>query len=296
MFKKASLVMRLAFQDLKGNAPVHIIAGAIISASFLTLGIFVLIAVNLRSMTNYWEENIEVVVYLEEDADQITEETIKAKLTSFSSITNVEYIGKDKALSDFKNMLGDEKDLIEGLDENPLPASFVITLSKESKSLKSVKNIAKDIKVLGGVAEVDYGGPLFESFSSGIKIIEGAVFAVGALIIIAVVFIISNTIRLTMFSRKDEIGIMRLVGASSIMIRFPFILEGILQGISASALGMIALWGLYQIGLTGISLPGLFAGFTPTFISAPTIVIIIFGGGALGAVGSMSRFKEFLKV
>ncbi len=293
MIRKVKFLLKLAASDLRGNAPVHLVALAIIAAAFLTLGVFVLIATNLRALASHWEEKIEVCLYLADGTSEPEAQKMHARLRALPEIDSVEYIGKDRALEDFKAMLGDESDLIEGLDENPLPSSFVIKLKREFRSLDEVEGLAGRLGRWEGVAEVDYGAPLLESFSSAVRLIQGAVLMVGGLIVVAVVFIISNTVRLTMYSRKEEIGIMKLVGASDAMIRAPFLLEGTLQGAAASSLGVAALWALYAAALSEIALPGLLATFTPRFLDGSAMAAIVAGGSILGAAGSLTRFKDF---
>jgi len=296
MIRKALFVLRLAGQDIKGNLAVHLVAAAVISAAFLTVGVFILIASNLQVLAEHWEEKIQLCVYL---ADGITEgepKDLRSKLEALSGVTMVEYVSKEQALADFKVMLGPDADLIRGLDGNPLPASFTLRLAPEARTYEAVKKLAAELAAWPGVEEVDYGGTWIESFASAAGFIKAAVFLVGALIVAAVVFIISNTIRLTMYSRKEEIGIMKLVGASNILIRLPFVLEGMIQGGLASSIGVLLLYTLFRLGVHGLSLPGVFSGFTPVFISAGALLAMIGGGAALGAAGSMSRFSDFLRV
>ncbi len=294
--RKAGTVFRMAFQDLKANIAVHAVAAAVISAAFLTVGLFVLTAANLDALTQYWEKKIQVCAYLDDAVDDEQRQNLMSGLYSMSGVKSVEYVNKEEALQDFKKMLGKDAVLLEGLEENPLPASFLIDLSYEARHVDRVRKLSREIGSWQGIAEVDYGGGWIDSFSSAINIARGAVFILGILIIVAVVFIISNTIRLTMYSRKEEIGIMKLVGASNILIRLPFVLEGILQGLVTSAAGVIALWLLYLVALKGASWPGVFSGFSPVFISGTALVSIVAGGALLGAMGSLSRVSDFLKI
>lgn len=288
--------MELAGQDLKGNAGVHLVSGAIISAAFLTLGIFILVGTNLRLLTRHWEEKIQVCIYLADDLEPGDHGKIKSKLENMTEISKVEYVSKKQALSDFKAMLGDNAGLLEGLDENPLPASFIVGLSPEARKLENLKVLSTKLSAWPEVAEVDYGGRLIEDFTSAIRVVEAAVIFMGGLILIAVVFIISNTIRLTMYSRRDEIGIMKLVGASDMLIRLPFILEGMVQGGGAALFGVVVLWVMYWVGLQNASWPGVFSGFTPGFLPGSALWALVAGGAFLGAAGSMSRFRDFLRV
>jgi len=295
VIRKAAFVFRLAGQDLKGNLAVNLVAAAIISAAFLTVGIFILIGVNLRALSGHWQEKIRVCVYLQDDAGGQAQKDLKAKLEAAPGVLSVAFTSRDQALADFKTMLGQDADLLDGLDQNPLPASFTLSLKEEARGYEEVKRLAAELSALPGVESVDYGGTWIESFTSAARVVQAAVFLLGALIVIAVVFIISNTIRLTMYSRKEEIGIMKLVGASNLLVRLPFVLEGMVQGTLAAAVGVGLLWALFRLGLAGLAWPGVFAGFNPVFISGPVLAGLVAAGAGLGAAGSMSRFSDFLR-
>jgi len=296
MIRKALFMVKLAGQDLKGNLAVHAVAGAIISASFLTVGVFIIIAANLRALKNHWEEKIQVCVYLSDHITPGEREGMSARLESLPGVNGVEYVDKDRALSEFKLMLGDDQALLDDLDENPLPASFTLSLHPEARGYDDVKRLSAELSAWAGTEEVDYGGSWIESFATAARIVQVAVFLLGGLIVVAVVFIISNTIRLTMYSRKEEIGIMKLVGASNLLIRMPFVLEGMVQGTAASIIGVFLLWALFRLGLSGLSWPGVLSGFSPVFISNTALVSLIAGGAVLGAAGSLSRVSDFLRV
>jgi len=295
MIRKAAFVFRLAGQDLRGNLGVHLVAVAIITAAFLTLGLFALTAVNLRTLAEHWQEKIQVIVYLDEGLEEADLTVFEAWLKDREEVSAVEFVSKDRALSDFREMLGDDDELLEGLEENPLPASFIVSLEAGSRGLESVKGFSSAAAKWPAVEEVDYGGKLLEGFDTASSIAQAAVLLVGGLIMVAVIFIISNTVRLTMYSRSEEIGIMKLVGASGLLIRMPFILEGMLQGVAAAVFGALLLYALYRIGLVGVNWPGVLSGFKPVFLSSDALWMLVLGGGALGAAGSISKVRDFTR-
>jgi cell division transport system permease protein len=294
MIRQALLVLRLAGQDLKGNAAVHAVALLIITAAFLTVGVFVLVAANLKALAGHWQEKVQVCVYLAEGAT-VTPEEMRGRLAALPEVAGVDYVSKETALKEFKTMLGDDARVLEGLEENPLPPSFTLRLKENARGLERVKALAEQIAVWPGVEEADYGGPWLASFTSALRVAQAGVMLLGALIVAAIVFIIGNTIRLTMYSRREEIGIMRLVGASTMLIRTPFVLEGMLQGASAALLAIAGLYILYRAFLGGHSLPGLFAGFNPVFITPSALLALIIGGTVLGAAASFTKFSDFFR-
>lgn len=296
LMRKLWFILRLAGQDLRGNIGVHAVGAAIIAAAFLTLGLFLLLAANLSRLARHWEEKLQVCVYLKDDIVEADRQRIEQRLKTLPEVEGVEFVSRERALAEFKVMLGDDATLLKGLDSNPLPASLLVRLKPEARAQDQVRMLSAQLSIWPGVDEVDFGEPLLEAWNSGLRLAHGAALLLGGLIVLAVVFIISNTIRLTMFSRREEIGIMRLVGASNLLIRLPFILEGMAQGGAAALAGVAALWGLYLLGLHGLHWPGILAGFTPVFIGNATVRWLFFGGLFLGAAGSLSRLRDFLRV
>lgn len=296
MIRKARFALRLAGQDLKGNLMIHLVSAAIISAAFLTVGVFILVAANLNALARFWEKKVQVCVYLADAVGEPERRELSGRLLALSGVERLEFVSKEQALVDFKAMLGEDQSLLEGLEDNPLPASFIVHLQDDARAVEQVREFAGLVSGWPGVDEVDYGGAWLESFQTAVRVVQGSVFMLGALIVVAVVFIISNTIRLTMFSRKDEIGIMKLVGASNLLIRVPFVIEGMLQGLIASGLGILGLWVLYFGAIRSVSWPGVFSGFSPVFISGLALISMLAGGALLGALGSMGKVRDFLRV
>lgn len=296
MWRQTAFIFRLAGQDLRGNAAIHAVAAAIISAAFLAVGVFLLIAVNLRALAAHWEKTIQVCIYLQDEATSAQKDQLLTRVRALPGVTGVSYLSREQALAEFKAALGRDQDLLTGLDENPLPASLIVSLSSPARHAEKVAAMAREVSAWPGVEEVDYGGSWLNNFSRAIQMVEAGVLVLGVLLLVAVVFIISNTIRLAMYSRQEEIGIMKLVGAGNLLIRLPFLLEGMVQGLTAAGLGALSLWLLFWLGLSGVSWPGIFAGFSPVFLSASLLGYLIGGGAVLGAAGSMARFSEFLRV
>ncbi len=296
MIRKAVFVLRLAGRDLSGNTGIHLVSMAIISAAFLTLGLFALVSVNLGALARHWEDKIEVCVYLSDGLSEPSRKSLEEELLEKRGVVSLDYVDKDQAMLDFHAMLGERAEILDGMEENPLPASFVLSLDPGARSMQEVEKLAGSIQEMQGVDEVDYGARLLESFFAAGRIARAAVLFIGGLVAMAAAFIVSNTIRLTMYARAEEIGIMKLVGAGKALVRLPFVIEGVLQVVAASCTGCALLWLLFRMGLQGVHFPGLLGGFEPVFLSAPAVWAILGAGALMGAAGSMSRVRVFLKM
>lgn len=303
MIQKAMLALRLAGQDLRGNAGVHAVAVGVIAAAFLAAGLFVMLAANLQALAGHWEEKVRIVVYLadhegapEEKRAEAKPELIGPRLRALPGVDSAEYLGRDEALAEFRKALGPDAALLDGLEGNPLPSSFTLALEPGSREVGRVEDMAAEISSWPGVGEVDYGGDWLRTMGNVLAFVRAAIYLAGALIAVASVFIISNTVRLAMYSRREEIGIMKLVGADNLLIRAPFVIEGMLQGALAAVLGVALLYALHGALVPGLDWSGVLEGFTPVFVPARVAVLMVAGGAALGAAASMGRFSSFLKV
>ncbi len=265
----------------------------IILATMLMLGIFVLITVNIDNTVNRALDSQGIQVYLKDFDPDVSEEKteeIKKQILNIYSVTSADYISKEEGLEQMKNMVGDEyRALYEGLEEdNPIPASFIVKLD----NLEQSKNVQAELLKIDGVDSADINEQTAQTlvYIGNILNIVGIVVL---LILLAIsIFIISNTIKITMYARRKEISIMKYVGATDSFIRLPFMIEGMLIGlvdaILSTAIVAIAytnIWNNYQDVLVPFS-----------SISQELIIIYIILGVGIGIVGSTMSIKKYLDV
>jgi cell division transport system permease protein len=286
-----SFPLRLAGQNLKSNLALHAVSVAIIALAFLILGLFLLVVTNLGVVVARWGESIQVSAYLKDHLDAGQREALYRRIVGMEEVESAEYVSKEKALSRFRSMLKGQADLLEGLGENPLPASFEIHLASGFRSLEQVEAVAGKLAQLKNVSEVEYGRDWLKNFTAMLRLVKLVGSIVGVLIFSAALFIISNTIKLTVYSRREEIGIMKLVGASDFSIRLPFLIEGVAAGTVASAIALLLLWLLYLVLVHQLGLPDFVC-----FLPASFCLSLVVAGAGLGIFGSSVSFSEFLRV
>jgi cell division transport system permease protein len=292
-----SFALRLFLDNLRKNFGINLMAVGIIGLALLILGLFLLVGVNLNAVVKHWGDQIQISVYLIEDMDATGTDKVRRKLLEMKEVFDVEYVSKDEALARFEGMLAEEADLLRGIEGNPLPASFEVKLAADFRTLSGVEKTAKEIALIKGVDEVAYGREWLGNFLAIIRIIRLVTMVVGTLILASAVFIIYNTIKLTVYSRREEIGIMKLVGATDFFIRLPFLMEGVTQGVASALLSLLVLWFTFAVALKSMDLPfSLLAGSNPVFLPIHLIGIFVLAGAILGVVGSMVSFREFLRV
>ena len=289
--------VREAFQGIKNNGFIHLVATGTIAFSLLTFGIFILTVINLDRIFEGWGKRMQVIVYLEVKSNEEEISAAKESISSLPQTERVTYISKEQSLKSLKKSLQSQADILDNLDENPLPPSFEVQLKEEHTTQESLQAFVDEVKKLKTVIDVDYGQEWLKKFSAFISMIKLVGTGVGGFLLLATVFIISNTIKLTIYSRREEIEIMKLVGATSFSIRIPFFLEGITQGFAASLLSLGVLFVSYKLLLYKITIDySLYLGYVEfVFLPQKLIVQLILLGIVLGIFGCAFSMGRFLK-
>jgi cell division transport system permease protein len=290
-----SYLFRQAARNMTQNRLVHALCMGTMVISMLILGGFCLVFVNVSAWIQGWDETWSMSIYLRDDVSDDQREALASYLNHLPSAEIKRYISKDAALREFKRILGPQARLLDGLETNPLPASFEVTFKKEATKSKDFYLVKNEIARMAGVEEVQYSEEWLGRFESFIHMARVLGLVVGGLLCVGVLFIISNTIKLTIYSRREEIEVMKMVGATDWFIRMPFLVEGLLQGMVSGALS-IAILFLFYYGLTiekaqWFGFAGLGVNFLPlgyTFY----IVILCMMLGLFGSFVAIGRFFD----
>lgn len=206
---------------------------------FLT-GLFVVFTINLQSWLGFLREKIEVELFVETGSTDKEIEELKNKITKLEAVREIEYISKDDAAQRFQEEFG--QNIYEVLEFNPFPSSIVIHLNEGYLTPAAISKLKNRLELMTNVDEVFYKKPLLEKIDKYVQIVYILAILVGLVIIIIAIGLIFNTIRLTIYARKDMIHIMRLIGATEGFIRKPFLVEGILQGFLGGILASLAIY------------------------------------------------------
>jgi len=206
---------------------------------FLT-GLFVIFTINLQSWLGFLREKIEVELFVEIGSTDKEIEELKNKISQMETIEDIEYITKDDAAKRFEEEFG--QNVFDILEFNPFPPSIIMRLKDGYQTPAAISKLKNRLELLANVDEVFYKKPLLEKIDKYVQIVYIVSILVGIFIFIIAVGLIFNTIRLTIYARKDMIHIMRLVGATEGFIRKPFLVEGILQGFLGGALASVAIY------------------------------------------------------
>lgn len=259
----------------------------------IIVGVFLLISVNSNLFLKNIESQLEIIVYLEDNISKTELNNLKNNFTSIDGIKEAKFVSKEEAHQRLLKSLGEQKDILSAIEVNPLPASFEI----QAKDPKMIKQIANQIAKFNKVEEVEYGQGTVEKLLNFTYIFRRAGILILALLIFASILIISNIIKLTVYARRNEIEIMSLTGATSWFIKWPFIIEGFLQGFIAAILSIIILYKFYFFAINKMHqvIP-----FLPLVVGnmdlLPIGISILLLGSLVGILGSMFSVGKYLDV
>lgn len=258
----------------------------IMGAALLVLAVLTLATLNLGQMLESARSSIDVRVFLREGAPEGEVAELQPRLLLIPGVAKVEYIAPETAMAEFRNMLGDEAGILDLLRENPLPASYHLSLTAEARNLEAVRSIRDEIKVWPQVGEIVFNQDWINNLEEWNFRFQVASLGVGLLVFLAAVFVISNTVKLTMAASARIIQIQKLVGATNNFIRIPYLFEGILQGLLAGVLAMALLVGLGW--LLSEQIDGV------VFFTLPQVLGFVLFCAVLGLVGSWTAMRKYL--
>lgn len=275
---------------------VNLLAVANIAISLTIFGGFIVGIMNVNLLVERLGNRLEVVVYLK---DGISEESLKDlenKIKKYPEVRGVGYISKEEALASLDKGLAGEPSILSGLDGNPLPASFIIKLNDPFQNSAGVKGITERLREMDSVEEIQYGGDWIKKFSVLVSMVRLGGVMFGIVIMFSTLLIVSNTIRLTIQTRTDEIEAMRLGGATTLFIKAPFFIEGVIVGgIGAVfAVGVLAAAKCLIEYNFGNDLKLLFGVNLDLLPYQAAVIILLFGMG-FGLIGSLISLWRFPK-
>ena len=290
-----SFFFKRALQDIRNNRFLNTITVITIALSVLIVSTFTLFFTNANELLDTWKRGIRALVYLQPNTDDANRLDLKYNLQQLKGVSEARFISRKEALAQMKSRLGRQSSLLNGLEPNPLPDAFEVHLLPESQTMAEIERLAKTIESLPHVDEVEYGQEWIGKFTNIINIFKFVGYGMGGLFIVATLFIIANTIRLVLYSRQEEIAIMRLVGATDRFIKLPFYIQGISLGALGGMIGMCGLYAAFWF-LSGKFGRGLTAELLEVhFLALDICVAIIAGSMLIGWVGCYLSLKQFLK-
>lgn len=286
--------IREVFISLRRNNWMSVASIGTVAVSLFIFGMFLMMVMNMNKLAENMESQVQINVYLLDKVDRKQTRDIEKDLKEIEGVESVGFVTKDEAMERFKDRLGDQKTLLDALEEtNPLPDSFEVTVTNPDL----VKTAAEKMEKLDGVECAKYGQDVMEHLFEITRLLRIFGFTLMLVLAFATLFIISNTIRLTVFARRKEIAIMKYVGATDWFIRWPFVMEGMVLGLFGSIIAAMVLRTAYTAMAEKVYDTLAFFPLIPEqpFLTYITIIVVI-SGMVVGAIGSAVSIKKFLKV
>lgn len=289
------LFYKRAIQDILDNSFLNTVTIITISLSVLIVSALALFFVNANDIMSTWKKGVSIMAYLKPDIVETALPEIKGKIQGMYGAAEVKFISKEEAMKRLKEQMKGHSSLLADLQENPLPDAFEVSLIESSAGSKKVENLAAQIEAMPSVEKAEYGRRWLGRFTNIFDLFRFTGYAMAGIFFIAAVFIVANTIRLVIYSRQDEIEIMRLVGATDRFIKVPFYIEGFIQGAIGGIIGLAALFVIFMLIALNVEQVSSSDIFHIRFLSPVVLGGIMLCSIFVGWLGCYISLKQFLK-
>jgi cell division transport system permease protein len=265
-----------------------------ITIALFMLSLFLLVSGNLERTVDEWSRSAEFSVYLRDDAAAGDRAAVESALRRDPSVAGVDFVSKDEALARFRHDFPDLAPATAGAPENPFPASFEARLGSSAVDIPAIETLAQRVGGMPGVADVRYDRRWLDRLASLGLFVRYAGLLLAGVLVLAAVLTVTNVVRLALYARRDEVEIMELVGAPMAFIRGPFVCEGIIQGGLGAALALVLLRIALEVAKPRLAAVagGLFDAQRLTFISGPTVALVLAGGMVVGCLGGLAAARR----
>ena len=285
--------LRQTLLSIRRNLTVHILSLGTIVACLLILGAFLLLFGNVNNWLQQWGRALSMSVYLKDGTTTYQRDKVDSFIRSLPGAQIRRFISKDEAMDELKASLGEEAGFLEHLTHNPLPASYEVIFENAQTEEIHPEKIRVQLEAFDGVEEVQHSRQWLKRIEGFLDIVRLLGFIIGGLLCLCVVFIITNTIKLTIYSRRDEIEILKLVGATDWFVRLPFLLEGTIHGILGGGMSILALFlGYLAFSSKEVYLIGP-APLEFVFLPVEYLILVFSLSIFLGVIGSFIAIGRF---
>jgi len=280
--------VRTALRGLTSSPVTSSVAVATIGVCLVLVGAFGLLLRNMEELLDGFGDELRVTAFLEANLPDTARRRLLNQVEGLEGVESVQLVSEAEAMERFRAGVGRGAAFLEGLDENPLPASLEITLTESERSAPGMRALTQALAALPGIEELSSGQDWVEGYLRAVAVVRGLGVGLGLILALATLLIVANTIRLAVLARRDELEILSLVGASRGFVSTPFLLEGVVEGACGGALALVLLFGLFRLVMPGFEfgLELVLGAASPRFFTGVEALWIIAGGASVGLVGS----------
>jgi cell division transport system permease protein len=284
-----SFLIGEALRDLRGAGRVGVSAVLLIALSLSALGGFWIFSLNLGRAIDQWRERVRVIGYLKDEPSSSKLDEFTRQIEAMPGVLRVRYVSKGDALKALKRSLGGQADVADQLPRNPLPASVEVTPDANTATPEGTRELVRRLQALPEIEEVQGGSQWVEGLAQFRSLFQLVGLGVGAVLAAAAILTVTTATTLVLHLRRDEMEIMRLVGASETVIRLPRLLQGMAQGLLAAVIALAVLEGVYALAVPRLEplLPVTLGLQRAAFLTFPQMLMLMAGGAVLGALGGL---------
>lgn len=297
MVLRAAYFLKRALRNMRQSPVLSLASVATVAVALALLAFFAIAVLNVQQLTASWGETLAIVVYLDEVPDEKTVNGWVKDIESYPETSKVTFVSRQNAFDRFLKRLGNDADLIEGLGAEILPASLEISLADDWRSEAAIATLVERLRNDHRFEDMQYGQGWLEKLQAFLLLLRVSGSALGGFLVFAALVIVTNTIKLTLYARQDELEAMAMVGGTSLFIKLPYLVEGALQGLLGGVTALVLSFLVFQVVLqkslgsllliTGIDtihfLPPIWQG------------MLVVGGSLIGLLGSLFALRKFVR-
>ena len=285
-----------ALQDIRRNRMLSLVTTSTFALSILIVSAAILFFINVGDIIDGWRQGVRIMAYLQDGLTDVDRSHLRIRIENLYGVQQTDFIPKDQALARLRHQMGRQASIVDNLESNPLPDAFEIQMLAASQSWDKVEQLAAALESLEGVQEVEYGQRWIKRIINIFNLFQLTGTIMGALFFMAAMFIVGNTVRLVLYSRREEVEIMRLVGATERFILAPFYFQSLIQAALGGVIGLVALYLMYMLIQSRIAMDTAGSFFQLRFLSPAALLSIVGCGMIVGWLGCHLSVKQYVKV
>lgn len=297
MIVRTGYFLRRALRNMRQSPVLSLASIGTVAVALALLAFFAIAVLNVQQLTSSWGENLAIVAYLDDVPDKKVVKSWAKEIESYPEVASVSYVSRKDAFERFRKRLGEDADLLEGLGPEVLPASLEIALADDWRNESALSAVVDRLRKDNRFDDLQYGQGWLEKLEAFLLLLRVSGSALGGFLVFSALVIVANTIKLTLYARQDELEAMTMVGATSLFIKLPYLIEGALQGLlgglTALALSFLVFQVILQKSLGSLLL---ITGIdTIHFLPPIWQGMLIVGGSLIGLLGSLFALRKFVR-
>ena len=287
---------RLALIGLKNNREISFVTVIIMTVALSIMGLFFLVFLNLDSVLDTWNKQVKLIVYLNDNVSKKDQQALEILIARNTDVESSEFVSREIAWEKFKQSFSGKAKVIESLEFNPLPSSLVLQFRYASNRFDRIRKFVGVLEDQNGVESLEYGESWISRFEGFMIFMQVFMIAVGLLLGIGLILIVSNAVKLSIYSRKEEVKLMALLGARIQFIKGPFLIEGVFQALAGGLLSIVVIYLFYYYMKFQFKMAFdfLLKGIEFQFFSLGGLIEILFVSATIGWLGSLISINHFL--